>query len=949
MTSFKDTLLLPQTKFPHKVNSSSRLERDHSIEVDAKFNELYHKQREKSEKDEFILHDGPPYANGDVHIGHAVNKILKDITVRSELLKGKKVHFTPGWDCHGLPIELKVLKNNHKSKSGASQIDIRKKAFSFSQKIIKNQKSSFLKWGILADWSNHYFTCKPQYIIQQLKIFQDLYEKEIILRDHKPVFWSPVNRTSLAEAELEYNPNHVSSSVFVKFSVIKCPDVIKSNLVPNSSLNIVIWTTTPWSLPANQAVCYAANAKYCVAFCNSKKEFYLVAQEMLPFLEKAMQMELRIITTFEGSLLKDITYSHPLSKDRECVLLPASHVTMDKGTGLVHMAPNHGLEDYVVAKKQQIPLDPCLVDEDGCYNCHANEDLQGKAVLTEGSEFILDLLRKDILHLNEYKHSYPYDWRSKTPVIIRSCHQWFIDVNEIRDIAIENLKNVNIVPDHFKKVFRHQLESSPQWCISRQRAWGVPIPAFYSSHLNKPLVHRILTDHLCSLIETHGIDTWWEKDVNELLPPNLKTELKLPYEQYKKGCDIMDIWFDSGISWKCALPEPHVSDVCIEGIDQIRGWFNSSLLTSIATRERAPYKTLVLHGFTTDSEGRKMSKSEGNIISPDDIISGSKKNKIPPYGIDVLRWWVATHACQSENIPVKMDIFDECSQNLNKLRNVFKFLLGNLNDYNPEIHITSPENMRDLDLYMLFALRKFQQKVEKQFSSIQYKGVSKDILNFITNDVSSFYCHLIKDRLYCDIQHGGDRLHCQTVLHFILSIFIQSVAPICPHLAEEVFLFYLNKDSCSVFEYQWPSLDKFLENTSFPVSVTLANQIRDAILKTDVKTISMEATIACSARISDALQNLNNNLADNSGLREFFQASCINFTDRFEHVPQESVLINGNIELDTGNDEVFSVLLTKTEQEKCPRCRLFRSHSASTLCHRCSNVLNISHSEKSCM
>ncbi|GFQ89919.1 isoleucine--tRNA ligase, mitochondrial [Trichonephila clavata] len=947
-SSFKNTLLLPRTTFPHKVSSEKRRQKDHSIEIDAKFEKLYNKQREKLGNKEFILHDGPPYANGDVHIGHAVNKILKDITIRSELIKGKRIHFTPGWDCHGLPIELKVLKENYKSPSDTSQIDIRKKAFSFSQKVKEKQKSSFMEWGILADWPNSYFTCDPMYVIKQLNTFQDLYEKGIILRDHKPVFWSPVNRTSLAEAELEYNSNHVSPSVFVKFSVIKCPDVIKATLDPESKLNVVIWTTTPWTLPANQAVCYSPKQKYCVAFCSAKKEFYVLACEMLKDLEKTMKTELNIITTFEGALLKEVTYSHPILKDRECPLLPANHVTMDKGTGLVHTAPNHGLDDYTVVKKEQIPLDPCIVNEDGCYNSHTIKDFQGKSVLDDGSKLVLDFLVNDILHLEDYKHSYPYDWRSKTPVILRSCHQWFIDVNQIRAKALKSLQNVNIVPDHFKKVFQHQLESSPQWCISRQRAWGVPIPAFYSSDQNKPLVHRTLTNHLCTLIQKHGIHCWWEKDEIDLFPPHLKNQLKLPDEIYFKGSDIMDIWFDSGISWKCVLPEPHISDICIEGVDQIRGWFNSSLLTSVAIRGAAPYKTLVLHGFTTDSEGRKMSKSEGNVISPEDILSGSKKNKIPPYGIDVLRWWVAAHACQSENIAVKMEIFDECAQNLNKVRNVFKFLLGNLNEYNPLVHTTLASDMRALDLYMLHALKSFHQKVEKQYSLIQYKGVTKDILNFVTNEVSSFYCHLVKDRLYCDAEHSKERLDCQTVLHFILSTLIQSIGPLCPHLAEEIFLCLPYKnDAGSVFEFKWPNLNQFLENTTLPISVLWANQIRDVILKSDVKTIEREAIVTCSSKIADELQNLNKSAIDNAGLKEFFQVSDIKFAKCHDNLSEGLVTLNGDLNLSNGVNESFTVSLVKTKQEKCPRCRLFTTSSQTSLCNRCADVLNVRVSQES--
>ncbi|GFY44536.1 isoleucine--tRNA ligase, mitochondrial [Trichonephila inaurata madagascariensis] len=502
----------------------------------------------------------------------------------------------------------------------------------------------------------------------------------IILRDHKPVFWSPVNRTSLAEAELEYNSNHVSPSVFVKFSVIKCPDVIKATLDPGSKLNVVIWTTTPWTLPANQAVCYSPKQKYCVAFCSAKKEFYILACEMLKDLEKTMQTELNIVTTFEGALLKEVTYSHPILKDRECPLLPANHVTMDKGTGLVHTAPNHGLDDYVVVKKEQIPLDPCIVNEDGCYNNHTIKDFQGKSVLDAGSKLVLDFLVNDILHLEDYKHSYPYDWRSKTPVILRSCHQWFIDVNKIRTKAL--------------------------------------------------------------------------------------------------------------------------------------------------------------------------------------------------------------------------------------VRNVLKFLLGNLNEYNPLVHTTLPSDMRALDLYMLHALKSFHQKVEKQYSLIQYKGVTKDILNFVTNEV-----------LYCDAEHSKERLDCQTVLHFILNTLIQSIGPLCPHLAEEIFLCLpYKKDANSVFEFEWPNLNQFLENTTLPISVLWANQIKF---------------------------NLNKSAIGNAGLKEFFQVSDVKFVKCHDNLSEGLVTLNGDLNLSNGLNESFTVSLVKTKLEKCPRCRLFTSSSQTSLCNRCAHVLNVPVSQES--
>ncbi|XP_054711457.1 isoleucine--tRNA ligase, mitochondrial-like [Uloborus diversus] len=775
-TDYKISLHLPRTDFPHKVSAHNRRHHDRMIETKAGFETLYAWQREHGPKKEFILHDGPPYANGDVHLGHAVNKILKDITVRNKVLSGYKVHFVPGWDCHGLPIELKALKGNQKSETTEHQLAIRKKAYEFSQKAKKKQLMSFLEWGILADWKNPYITCHPDYIVQQLKMFQNFYDQGIIFQDYKPVYWSPFN----------------SPSIYVKFLIGKCPDAIKPKL-GTENLNLMIWTTTPWTLPANQAVCYSADKKYSIVFYKDRNEFYLVASDLIENLSASLKMDLSILQTFEGSLLQDITYYHPLCKTRECPVIPGDHVTMMKGTGLVHCAPNHGFEDYTAVKKINMPLDICLVDENGCFTCDAGEILKGKFVLESGSQTIIESLKQDIILKEDFTHSYPYDWRSKTPVIIRSSNQWFVDVQQIKEQAKICLEKVDIYPHHLKERFFNQLESSPQWCISRQRAWGVPIPAFYDEK-NGTIVNRSLTENLCNLIIKHGIHCWWELDIDQLLPKQLKEQCNLSESTYKKSSDIIDIWFDSGISWKNVLPEPHMSDICIEGIDQIRGWFNSSLLTSVAFQRQPPYKKLFLHGFTTDAEGRKMSKSEGNVISPSDILCGLQKYNLPALGIDSLRWWVAFHACQYENVAVRPSILEECLQNINKIRNTFKFLLGNLSEFDSSKDLIEPEKMRPLDQYMLHQLVNFDKRISEDYDQMQFKNVTKNILNFVTNDVSSFYCQLTKDRLYCDSKESEERLSCQTVLYFILNSLIRSLAAVCPHLAEEVALHHPNKN-----------------------------------------------------------------------------------------------------------------------------------------------------------
>ncbi|XP_071034402.1 isoleucine--tRNA ligase, mitochondrial isoform X1 [Parasteatoda tepidariorum] len=938
--NFKDTLLLPQTKFPHKINFNKRRDRDRTIEIDSKFEELYSAQLNRDSSLVYTLHDGPPYANGNVHLGHAVNKILKDITTRFHLLSRKKIHYVPGWDCHGLPIELKVMKENESLVSADSKLHLRKRAFDFSQKTKKEQMNSFLKWGLVADWKNSYFTCDPNYVVQQLKTFQDLYEKGLVFRDFKPVYWSPKNRTSLAEAELEYNSNHISCSIYIKFEVQNCPDFIKDAIGPGSKLNVLIWTTTPWTLPANQAVCYSTEKRYCVVFCKMKNEFYLIAEETMSVLEKVRKSPLHVLKSFEGSLLKDVAYIHPIYNGRICPLLPGHHVTMDKGTGLVHMAPNHGFDDFIVAQKQNLQLDECIIDEEGCYTSEAGKEFDRKYALDDGNAYILERLKDQIVYSEEYVHSYPYDWRSKTPLIIRSSYQWFIDVHQIRDKAISCLQNVNVIPPHFKKSFQIQLETAPQWCISRQRSWGVPFPVFYDPIHHKPIVHRLLTDHLCSLIKSNGIHCWWEMDSKQLFPALLKKQLNIQDADYQKSCDIMDIWFDSGLSWNCALPDPKVSDICIEGIDQMRGWFYSSLITSVALGEKAPYKSIMFHGFVTDSNGRKMSKSEGNVVSPDDILSGNKKSGIPSYGVDVLRWWIAAHACHSENTPLKNQILEECSQSIDKMRNVLKFLLGSLSNFESE-YVTDVSKFRALDLYMLHKTLQFSQKISDYYSNLQYKNVAKEILNFVSNDVSSFYCALIKDRLYCDAATSLERQHCQVVLSMVLNSLIRSLAPICPHLSSEVLLHHPDKQLAkqNVFLCRFPCLDTLVQNTIFPAFFKTAIEIRETILKSEIKTLNQQLVINCSPVLSDHLEKVNMNMENASGLTELYQVSEV-FINKSPKDVKESSSLKGNIK-ELGENGDYSLTFAENKMGKCPRCRLYKSISSSSLCDRCARVINL--------
>uniref|UniRef100_A0A8C2MYI8 isoleucine--tRNA ligase n=1 Tax=Cricetulus griseus TaxID=10029 RepID=A0A8C2MYI8_CRIGR len=607
---YRDTVLLPQTSFPMKLLGRQQPDMELEIQQKCGFSELYSWQRERKGKTEFCLHDGPPYANGDPHIGHALNKILKDIANRYHMMRGSKVHFVPGWDCHGLPIETKVLSELGVSAQTLSAMEIREKARSFAKAAIEKQKSAFARWGVMADWNNCYYTFDAKYEAKQLRLFYQMYDKGLVYRSYKPVFWSPSSRTALAEAELEYNPEHVSRSIYVRFPLLQPPPKLASLTDGSSPVSFLIWTTQPWTIPANQAVCYMPEAKYAVVKCSSSGDIYILAEDKISPVASALETTFEVISTFSGVDLEGGTCSHPLIPDKVSPLLPATHVTMAKGTGLVHTAPAHGMEDYSVASQHNLPMD-CLVDEDGVFTDAAGPELENKAVLEEGTDVELVLLLSLDLTMNELQ---------------------------------ELLKTVKFIPGAALNGMVDLLDRRPYWCISRQRAWGVPIPVFHHKTKDEYLINSQTIEHITKLVEEHGSDVWWTLPPERLLPEDVVAQAGGPDAlEYVPGQDILDIWFDSGTSWFCVLPGTEQrADLYLEGKDQLGGWFQSSLLTRVATKTKAPFKTVMVHGFTLGEKGEKMSKSLGNVINPDTIINGGKDpSKEPPYGADALRWWIA--------------------------------------------------------------------------------------------------------------------------------------------------------------------------------------------------------------------------------------------------------------------------------------------------------------------
>ncbi|OQR74465.1 isoleucine--tRNA ligase [Tropilaelaps mercedesae] len=893
------SVLLPTTTFAQRIEPTKRSRYDAEIAERACISSLQYMWQREHDGPEFILHDGPPYANGQVHMGHAINKILKDITCRQRALAGYKVHYVPGWDCHGLPIEARAM-------TGGENLDplkIRQISRNFALEALDGQMASFKSWGVMADWSNNiYRTLDPDYITEQLRAFYDLYEKGLVFQDLRPVYWSPSNQTALAEAELEYKPDHTSLAVYVKFPImnVDLPDGL-------DSVSALIWTTTPWSLPANQAICFSPNLRYAIVKTPKSRDGLIICAETVDALQKSLKCELIVVTEVDMQSIAKLRYRNLLI-NKLGVFLPANHVTPDKGTGLVHSAPNHGLEDYVNAVANNLPLDPCLVDERANYN-HLAGDLEGLSILGEGNNKVIRLLssRDMLFDVQDYVHSYPYDWRSKAPIIVRSSLQWFIDLSSLRNKAIDTLqKEVNMIPESAKTMFINQLLERPHWCISRQRSWGVPIPLYYIG--DKVHTSRDFVEKVCKLVYEKGTDFWWTSEAQSLLKVN-GTLCK----------DIMDIWMDSGLSWKTVL-KGQQADLYLEGGDQIRGWFQSSLLTSVALTGRAPYKTVFLHGFALDSEGRKMSKSVGNVVSPDDITMGKEC-----YGVDVLRWWVATHACTSDNILTKNHVFEECAEIIGKLRNTFKYILGNVEGLDVSDRVDY-DQLLAIDRLMLHRVHEMDEQLSKMYETMRYTAVGKQLFNFVVNDLSAVYLNSIKNRLYCHGEKSLERLSACTTLSHILHCLIRHCAPILPHLTSDV----LSHVNMTLFKDTLPHCEKRWHNVNLAETGELLMKCR-YIFNAHVGT-------KAGSKVA-TLYLVNHDLLEM--LQEFQAESWSNHSSLTDLLLCSKVILVVGVP-DEACIEVtpnMFIKITESNEHKCPRCRRTVSRTPNAMCSMCEITL----------
>ena len=824
--SYKDSVNLPKTKFEMRANAVKREPELQQFWADE---HIYDRLSQDNPGDLFILHDGPPYANGQLHIGHALNKILKDFINRYQMLRGKKVRYVPGWDCHGLPIELKVLQNmKSEERLNLTPIELRHKAAAFAQQAVEQQRDSFKTYGVWGDWEHPYLTFKPEYEAAQIGVFGEMVLKGYIYRGFKPVHWSPSSKTALAEAELEYPEGHTSRSIYVGFHVRKLSKSLQTKLkryMP--SLWAAIWTTTPWTIPANLAIAVNPELDYAVvepsANSNIAQQFILVAVDAVDRLSATLNTELKILATFKGKELEGCIYKHPLFDRESPIVVGGDYITADSGTGLVHTAPGHGQEDFIVGKRCGLPvLTP--VDESGNFTAEAGV-FAGLNVLGNGNSAVIDALAEANCLIKEeaYAHSYPYDWRTKKPTIFRATEQWFASVEGFRDEALKAISSVNWIPAQGENRITAMVGDRSDWCISRQRAWGVPIPVFYDEETNEPLLNAETIAYVQAIIADKGSDAWWEMPINQLLPESYRNNGRT----YRKGTDTMDVWFDSGSSWAAVAKGRselnYPADMYLEGSDQHRGWFQSSLLTSVATNGVAPYKTVLTHGFVLDEKGRKMSKSEGNVVDPALVIK--------EYGADVLRLWVSS-VDYSADVPLGKNILKQQSDVYRKIRNTAKFLLGNLHDFDPAKDAVAYEDLPELDRYMLHRMGEVFAEVQDAFDNFQFSRFFQTVQNFCTVDLSNFYLDIGKDRLYISATDAVRRRSCQTVIAIAVENLARAIAPVLCHMAEDIWQYIPYPTPYkSVFEAGWVQLDPKWHNPELATRWQYLRQVRGEVNK----------------------------------------------------------------------------------------------------------------------
>ena len=857
---YKKTLNLPNTDFPMKGNLAQR-----EPEQLKKWNEadLYQKIRQAfAGRPQFILHDGPPYANGEIHIGHAVNKVLKDIIIKSKTLSGFDAPYVPGWDCHGLPIELMVEKKIGKAGIKVSPAVFRKACREYAGKQVEIQKEAFVRLGILGDWSNPYLTMDFAFEADIVRSLGKISQKSHIIAGAKPVHWCTDCGSALAEAEVEYEDKH-SPAIDVRFQVVD--ENVFMNLCHHAPehegqgpLSVVIWTTTPWTLPANQGVALNPDLEYVVVQCESER--LVVAEALLKdTMLRYGNDNYHVIGYCKGSAWEYQLLQHPFY-DRQVPIILGDHVTTEAGTGAVHTAPGHGQDDYIVGKKYGLPIDN-PVGGDGVFL--PNTELFAGEHVFNANAHVLEVLetRGNLVHQQAILHSYPHCWRHKTPIIFRATPQWFISMNQnkLREQALAEVKRVEWIPEWGQARIESMIEGRPDWCISRQRTWGVPI-TFFIHKETRELHPRTaeLIEQVAKRIEEKGIEAWFELEKEEILGSEAS--------DYEKMSDTLDVWFDSGVTHACVLDKREQlrspADLYLEGSDQHRGWFQSSLLASVAMNDVAPYKAVLTHGFTVDKNGEKMSKSKGNVIPPQSVM----KN----LGADVLRLWIASTDYRSE-MRVSDEILERTSDGYRRLRNTARFLLSSLNDFDPAQDLVATKDLLALDRWMIDRTLLLQEEVKAAYETYQFQHIYQKVHHFCVLDLGGFYLDIIKDRQYTAKANGVARRSAQTAMYHVIEALTRWLAPIISYTADEIWQYIPGVRSESVFLEGWyEGLTKLDENTSMnrefwqkimAVRTAVSKELEKSRGKGDIgSSLNAEVELYCNAELYEALSQLSGEL-----------------------------------------------------------------------------------------
>ncbi|OCS91429.1 isoleucine--tRNA ligase [Caryophanon latum] len=913
MVEYKKTLRMPDTPFPMRGNLPANEPKTQEKWAALNINKLV--MERTAGRPTFMLHDGPPYANGDIHIGHALNKVIKDMINRHKSMTGYHVNYVPGWDTHGLPIE-QALTNKGVNRKEMSVAEFRELCEKYAYEQIENQSGQFQRLGVRGDWENPYITLKPEFEARQIEVFGKMAEKGYIYKGLKPVYWSPSSESALAEAEIEYQDVE-SYSIYVAFGIKDT-----KGLVP-ADAKFVIWTTTPWTIPANLGISLNPEIDYVVVEANGGK--YIVAQALLETVAGEFGWEApEVIQTIKGQELDRLVAVHPIY-GRDSLVMVGEHVTTEAGTGCVHTAPGHGEDDYNVGKLYGLDvLSP--VDNRGCYTDEA-PGFEG-LFYEKANPIVVEKLQQlgALLKVSKFKHSYPHDWRTKKPVIFRATPQWFASVDMFRDELLQAVKSTAFTPAWGETRLYNMIRDRGDWVISRQRAWGVPIPIFYAEN-GEPIITSETIAHVSALFREHGSNIWFQREAKDLLPAGFTHEGS-PNGEFTKENDIMDVWFDSGSSHQGVLVErgmQYPADLYLEGSDQHRGWFNSSLITSVAINGYAPYKGLLTHGFVLDGDGRKMSKSLGNVIIPQKVMD--------QYGADILRLWVAS-VDYTADVRISMDMLKQVAEVYRKIRNTLRFLHGNVSDFN-EADRVAYDDMHEMDQYMYMRLQETLQTIRDAYDRYDFSTVYTTVNNFVAIELSSFYLDIAKDVVYIEGPNNASRLAMQTVMYDTLMTLVKVLTPILPHTADEMWQ-YLGKEEASV------------QLTDFPEAVTHANYddlrakwsniiaVRDSVLKVleearNAKVIgkSLEAKVTVYGN-GEAIEFLNDariNFAQLAIVSQF------NVGGSLESAPENAMTFDG-----------YALTVEKADGEKCERCWTISETVGQdavhpTLCTRCATVV----------